>query len=90
MMATTGARSMLASASPVTRFVAPRPERGQADARFAGQPPVGIRHESRGLFVTAENKIDPAVVQRQHQVGVFLAGDAEDSFDPFSFEATDK
>ena len=38
----------------------------------------------------AQHEIDPAVFERQHQIGVFLAGDAEDALDTLRFEAADK
>lgn len=63
----------------------------QAAGGIAGQTPVHLRHEGRALLVTGEDKFDfPAVFEGEHEIGVFLTGDAENVFDTFFFEAGDK
>ena len=81
---------MLASATPVIRFVAPGPKSGQTDARFAGQPAVDIGHEGGGLLVPGGDEFDGAFQQGIHDVEVFLAGQAEKILHPFVFQATHK
>ena len=89
-MATTGAWSMLASATPVTRFVAPGPERGQAHARPAGQPAVDVGHEGGRLLVPGGDEADGAVQQDVHDVDVLFARDAEDGLHALVFQTADE
>ena len=89
-MATIGARSMLASATPVMRFVAPGTQRGHAHARAAGQAAVDVGHEGRALLVVRGDELDRAVEQRIHDVDVLFAGDAEDVLDTFVLQALDE
>lgn len=58
-----------------------RPERGQADARLARQPPIRGRHEAGGLLMTGEHEPDARMAQRLQQVEVFFTGNAEQVLD---------
>ena len=40
---------------PVSKLVVPGPEAAKANARFAGQAAVGMRHHGRGLLMTHVN-----------------------------------
>ena len=64
-----------------------RAERGQTHARLAGQTAVAVGHEGGRLFVPAQDEVDLAVHQRHHEVGIFLAGNAEDALDALGFQA---
>ncbi len=65
------------------------PERRGADARFAGQAAVDVRHERGTLFVPRENETDFGACRRIDKPDVLLARNAEDVFDTFRFEARD-
>jgi len=58
----------------------------QAHPRLARQPPIDVGDKGRGLFMPAQHELDLAVHQRDHQVGVLLARDAEDAFDALGLE----
>ncbi len=45
-------------------------------------------HECRRLLVAAQHEFDGAFDQREHEIGVFLAGNAEDALDALGLEAT--
>ena len=62
----------------MTRFSAPGPERADADAGLAGQPPVGRREEGRGLLVARHDQLDLRVSERLDDVEVLLARHPED------------
>ena len=65
-----------------------RPQRAQTTGGVAGEATVNFRHEGRALFVPRQNELDfVGLLQRNHEIGVFLAGHAEDIFDAFFFEA---
>ncbi len=63
------------------------PERAEAYPGFAGQPAVGVGHKRGGLFVAAKNELDLAIQQRDHDVGVFLAGHPKNVGHALVFEA---
>ena len=48
-----GERSMLASATPVSRLVAPGPRVPRATGGLAGEAAVDLGHEGRALLVAA-------------------------------------
>ena len=88
--ATSGARSRKASATAVMRFMAPGPERAQADARPPGQPPVDVRDVGAALLVSDRNELDRGVRQRFVEVEGLLARDAEHVLDALGLEAFDE
>jgi LysR family transcriptional regulator, cyn operon transcriptional activator len=61
-------------------------ERRQADARVAGQPPPGRRHEPRGLLVSRHNQPHAGVPQRLEQVEVLLARQPEHVANPLGLQ----
>ena len=65
-------------------------ERAETDARFAGEPAIGVGHEGGGLFVAAQDELDRAFGQRNHHIGVLLAGYAEDALDPLCLQASNE
>lgn len=89
VMATRGAPSRKASATPVTRFVAPA-ERGQAHASATGQAPIDIGHERRALLVPRRDEADASFLDSEHKVKVLFAGDAEDDVDALRLEAVNE
>ena len=82
---------MLASATPVIRLVAPGPRVPRHAGRIAGEPPVRRGHERRALFMPREDEANLGrLFQRHHEVGILLAGNAEDVLDALFFEAPDE
>ena len=74
VIATIGARSRNASATPVMRFVAPGPERPHRDRGAPGQAAVDVGHERRALLVAGRDVADPFVArQRVEDVHRLLA-----------------
>ena len=83
-----GTRSMLALATPVMRLVAPGAE---AHCRGTQQPAVGLSHECGPLLVPRQEKADALrLLQRHHEVRVFLARYAEYVCHPFLLETTNQ
>src|SRR5499425_1577358 len=76
-MATRGARSRLASATPVARFVA------------SGETAIGVGHESGALLVARRDKGDLRAQERIQDVQDLLPGQAEDVAHPLVLEALD-
>ena len=58
--ATSGARSRNASATAVTRLVAPGPERAQAHPGSTGQPAVGVGHVRPALLMADRDEAAPS------------------------------
>ena len=87
-MATTGAWSMLASATPVTRLVAPGPSVARQTPARPGQPAVDVGHEGGGLFVAGGDEADRAVEQDIENVDVLFAGKPEDGLHALVFQTT--
>ena len=85
--ATSGERSRNASATPVTRLVAPGPERAEADAGALGQAAVHVRHVGAALLVANRNEVDRRVGERLVEVERLLARDAEDVLDALHLQA---
>ena len=82
VMATTGMESIWASASGVTRLVAPGTRGGHHDADLAGGVGVAAGGVARALLVADQDVaqllgVEQRVVDRQHRA----AGDAEDDLD---------
>jgi len=86
VMATRGALSRFASATPVREVGGPGPQRRQADTGVARQPAVDVGHERCALFVAHRNERHVGVPQREQQFLEFLAGEAEDVVDALDFE----
>ena len=63
VIATSGERSRNASATAVIRFVAPGPERAEADARALGEPPVHVGHVRAALLVADGDEGDARALQ---------------------------
>ena len=67
-----------------------RPQRGRHHCRAAGDPPVHLGHERRGLLVAGEHVADlRRTGQRVDEVDVLLAGNAEDQGDALGLKALD-
>ena len=76
---------------PVTRFVAPGPERRHRDRGAPGEAAVDIRHERRALLVAGGDVADGrASRQGVEDVHRLLAGNREDEFAAFGGEAVDE
>ena len=88
--ATSGARSRKASATAVTRLVAPGAERAEADAGAAGEAAVHVGHVGAALLVADGDEGDRGVGQRLVEVERLLARDAEDVLDALGLEALDE
>ena len=66
-------------------------QRAQCAGRVAGQPAVDLGHERGALLVARQDELDLVrFLERHHEVGVLLAGDAEDVFDAFFLETLDE
>ena len=65
-------------------------ERGDADARLAGQPPVGRGHERRALLVAGQDQLDRRIAQAFDDVEVLLAGNPENAVDALVLECGDQ
>ena len=85
--ATSGERSRNASATPVTRFVAPGPERAEADAGRAREAAVHVGHVGAALLVAHGDELDRRSVERLVEIERLLARDAEDVPDALGLEA---
>jgi hypothetical protein len=59
-----GHRAEMRVGSPRCQIKCAGPERGQANARPAGQPPVSRRHERGCLFVAGEDELDAGLPKR--------------------------
>ena len=90
MRATSGARSRKASPIAVTRFIAPGPERPEADAGAPGEAPVHVGHVGPALLVSNRDEGDRGVGQRLVEIEGLLARDPEDVLDPFRLQALDE
>jgi len=60
-----------------------RAKRRQANAWFAGQPPMRRGHEGRRLFVAGEHQLDGGPPQSLDEIEVLLPRDAEDLLHAF-------
>ena len=88
--ATRGARSRNASATAVTRFVAPGPRvPRQTPARPVSRP-IGVGHIRPALLVADGNELDRRVGQRLVQIERLLARNAEHVPNPFRLQALDE
>ena len=67
-----------------------RSEGRHANAGFAGEPAVNIRHESGALFVTYCYKLNFRVFQRVHNGQIFFAGNPENIMNSFFFQTFDQ
>ncbi len=67
-----------------------RPERRDADTGLAREPPVGRRHECRGLFVPREDQLDRGFAKRLHDVQILFAGYPEDAIHALVLERCDE
>ena len=68
-----------------------RTERAERASRVAREPAVDLCHECGTLFVPRQD--EPNLLrffQRHHEIGVFLAGHAEDVLNAFFLEALDE
>ncbi len=61
-----------------------------ADAGFAGQLAMGVRHHGGATFLTADGDLDVGVVQAVQHRQVALAGNAENVFDALGDELVDE
>ena len=68
----------------------PRPERPQAHARAAREPPVHVRHVGPALLVPHRDELDRRVRQRLVQVERLLPGDAEYVLDALGLQAVNE
>ena len=65
----------------------PRPECGHGDRQLAGQTTISGGHETRRLFMAAENKLNATVFAKGlHKMQVFVARNAKDIFHALSDE----
>jgi len=87
VIAISGTRSMLAFATPVTRFALP----GPSVPRHAPDSPVRrtwtFRHECCTLFVAGQHEQGGGGVKRHHQCCVFFARDIENTGYSIVFKA---
>ena len=67
-----------------------RPERAEADARAAGQPPPDVGHVGRALLVAHRHELDRRVRERFVQVERLLPGDPENVLHALGLEALDE
>ena len=67
-MATSGIESILASASPVTRFSAPGPEVAITTPGLPRGPGVALGREDAPLLVPRQDRPDPVAIARQRLV----------------------
>jgi hypothetical protein len=65
-------------------------EGAETHPSHTGQAAEGVSHEGGPLFMAAENELDRRVLQRHHEVGIFLSWNPEDVFNPFILQAFDK
>ena len=87
VMQTRGTESILASAMPVTRLVAPGTAGGHGDADFAGNARVAFGGEDRALLVASQNVAHAAAFERVIQRHDRAAGIAEDQVHAFRAQA---
>ena len=66
------------------------PQRRNADAGLAGQPPMRGGHEGGGLLVPGQDQLDPRVVQGFDQIEIFFARHTENTVDTFMLERRDE
>jgi hypothetical protein len=59
---------------------------GDQNAGTAGEPPLGRRHESRGLLVPRQHEFDLRVAKRFQHIEVFFTRKREDAIDAFVFK----
>ena len=85
--ATSGERSRKASATPVTRFVAPGPSVPRQTPARCGQAPVHVGHVGAALLVANRDEGDRRVLERLVEVERLLARDAEDVLDALGLQA---
>ncbi len=81
---------MNASASGVTRFVAPGPDVAIVTPTLPGRMCVSRRHVSTALFVARKDVADRAVVQRVVGLQDGTAGNTENEVDTFTLECLDQ
>src|ERR1700731_4342688 len=74
---TIGMAPSSAKAAPVVRFNAAWTQGREADARLAGQPPVGRRHEGCGLLVPGHDQLDSGGGHGFDDGGGFFPGDTK-------------
>ena len=91
VMATIGARSRYASATPVMRLVAPGPRVAIATAARPVKPTMDVGHE-RGALLVARRDVADALVTRQRVEDVhrLLAGHGEDEVTALGRETVDE
>ena len=65
-----------------------RPQRREANARLAGQAPVGGRHEPGCLLVAGQNQAYARTRKGVEEIEIFLAGNAENVLDAFIFQTS--
>ena len=65
-------------------------EGAETGCRLASESSVRVGHERGRLLVPAQHELDWAVDERDHEIGVLLAGNAEDMAFALCLEATDK
>ena len=65
-------------------------QRGQADARPAGQAAVDVGHEGGPLLVSRRHKTNGTVQEHFEEVDVFLAGNAENVLHALIFQTADE
>ena len=88
--ATTGIESMSASTRPVTRFVAPGPERRAADADPAGGSGISFGGEAGILLVPNQDVPDRMVVHGVIERQRNATGVAENAFHLFVHKALEE
>ena len=67
------------------------PERAETAGRISGEPPIGLGHECRALFVTRQDETNLGrSLQRHHEVGILLTGNAKDVLHPLFLETLDE
>ena len=76
---------------PVTRFVAPGPERRHRDRGAPGEPAIDVGHERGALLVAGRDVPDGLRArERLEEVEGLLARDGEDELARLGFEAGDE
>ena len=88
--ATSGERSSNASATPVTRFVAPGPSVPRQTPARCVQAAVHVGHVGPALLVANRDEGDRRVVERLVEIERLLARDPEDVLDALGLQALDE
>ena len=66
------------------------PERGDANARLAGEPSVGGGHERGGLLMAGQHELDRGLANRLDHVEVLFPRNAKNPIDAFILEGGDQ